>query len=321
MRIRFGLAVLVLVILLVLGMLGGISALVLNNSNQSSLANRTAVAVLATNTAVQNQIYATGTAKVFKSAPGDQKIAFQPTPQRLVIKNASVTLVVDDPNTAIASISQMAEKLGGWVIDSKTSKITVRSGIETTQGSINIRIPAQHFTEALAAVKTDVLSVNSENITGEDVTDAYSDLASQVANLEAAETQLRTIMNAAQNTQDVLAVYDKLVNIRGQIDKSKGTMQLYQQSAAYSSISVTLLTNVPDKPVETQVIGWNAQSVMVQALAALISIIQFILGLLIWLVIVGLPLLLIVGLPSWILFRILRRWNNEPVPAKQTSED
>ncbi len=250
---------------------------------------------------------------------GDQPVSYQPPSQRMVIKNATLTLIVQDTAAALNTIGQIAEEVKGWVVDSKTAQSTSPSGATTTQGTINIRVPAEQFTDVLDRIKKASLSVDSEDILGEDVTQTYTDLQSQLTNLQAAETQLRTIMNSATNTPDVLAVYAKLVDIQGQIEVIKGRMQFYQQSAAFSSISVTLLTQVPDKPVE--IAGWNPQGIVGQAFVALIVILQIIISLLIWLVIVGLPLALLFGIPTWIGLRIVRWWQRRTATPQTKPAD
>ena len=54
------------------------------------------------------------------------------------------------------------------------------------------------------------------------MTSDYTDLQSRLRNLEDAEEQLRTIMDSAFNTEDVLTVYNRLVEVREQIEVIKG---------------------------------------------------------------------------------------------------
>ncbi len=130
------------------------------------------------------------------------------TIDRLVIKNASLSIVVPDPAVSMDAVARLADEMGGWVVSSNLYKITTNEGIETPQASISIRIPADQLNAALTRIKGQVedpnTDVRSENVSGEDVTAQYTDLQSRKANLEQAEASLREIMASATRTEDVL---------------------------------------------------------------------------------------------------------------------
>ena len=142
---------------------------------------------------------------------------------RLVIKNANLSLVVKDPAEAVEGISALAESLGGFVVNSNVYQTSVdEQGNKIMQANVSIRVPADKLQTALAQLKGMAVAVNSENTSGEDVTAQYTDLESRLRNLEAAETQLQKIMDRATKTEDVLSVYSQLIAIRDQIEQVKG---------------------------------------------------------------------------------------------------
>ena len=79
------------------------------------------------------------------------------------------------------------------------------------------------------------VEVRDEKVSGDDVTAEYVDLSSRLKNLEAAEEQLRDILARAEKTEDVLAVFNQLTAIRGEIEQVKGRMQYLSQSAALAT--------------------------------------------------------------------------------------
>jgi len=97
--------------------------------------------------------------------------------------------------------------------------------------NIIIRVPAERLDEALDQLIGLAVEVDSESISRQDVTQEYTDLTSRLRNLESAEAQLMTIMDGAVKTEDVLAVYNELVAVQGQIEVIKGQMQYFEQSA------------------------------------------------------------------------------------------
>lgn len=237
---------------------------------------------------------------------------------RLVIKNANLALVVINPAESVGVISQLAEAMGGFVVSSNTYQASVDAqGNKIMQGYVTIRVPAERLTEALTQLKGMAVTVNSENISGEDVTAQYTDLESQLTNLEAAEAQLQAIMEGASRTEDVLNVYNQLVSIRGQIEMVKGQMKYYRESAAMSLISIDLIPDALSQPL--QVAGWKPEGVVKEAFEALVRDLQGIADFFIRLAVHGGPLALLFGLPLLLIGSVvvkrLRRRMTKPTTA------
>ena len=143
-------------------------------------------------------------------------------PDRMVIKNADLAVVVADPEVQMAVIAKMAEEMGGYLVSSNLYQAYAPSGTLVPEASVVVRVPAERLDEAMEKIKAAAVEVQSDNVNGQDVTSQYVDLESQLKNLEAAEAQLQEIMKGAVDTEDVLSVYNQLTSIRGQIESIKG---------------------------------------------------------------------------------------------------
>jgi Domain of unknown function (DUF4349) len=227
---------------------------------------------------------------------------------RLVIQNADLALVVKDPKTKMDQMSQMAKTMGGFVVSMNLYQTTTPNGTQVPEGTIVIRVPADRMEEALSQIKGDVVDIQNETRTGQDVTQEYVDLQSRLKNLEAAEAQLNKIMQDATKTEDVLNVFNQLVATREQIELIKGQMQYYEQSSAYSAISARLVAEETIKPI--QVGGWKPQGEVRDAIQSLINFLQDFVNFLIWSVLYYLPKLLLIGLtiflPIWLVYLAIR---------------
>lgn len=232
--------------------------------------------------------------------------------ERLVIRNANLTLVVEDPAASAAEISDLAESLDGFVVNSNVYQTTFAEGVFATQANITIRVPAERLDEALDQIKQDVVEVRSENISGQDVTQEYTDLESRLRNLEAAEKELREIMGSLTKAEDVLNVYQSLRQVREEIEVIKGRMQYFEQSARLSAISIDLLPDVVSQPL--QIGRWKPEGTAKAALEALISALQFLANTAIWLIIFALPVLALLSIPIW----VTRRWIIKRRARRQT---
>lgn len=240
---------------------------------------------------------------VEKTASGE---AAPPAGERLVIKNAELSLVVPDPLQSMDAIARLAERMGGFVVSSNVYQRTLSDGTEAPQANITVRVPVDRFQEALDQIKSGAGRVEREVISGQDVTQQYTDLQSRLRNLEAAEQQLQEIMDQAYKVDDVLQVYNQLVQVREQIEVIKGQMQYYEQSAAFSAISVEL---IPDRAVQPiQIGGWEPVGVAKEAIEALVHAYQKLVTRVIWLVLYVLPASLPYLLVLWVLYRLGKRF-------------
>jgi hypothetical protein len=240
-----------------------------------------------------------------------------PAQQRVILRNATLNITVDDVSARITEIGTMASEMGGWVVTSNTSQSTASNGEKLTYGNITVRVPAERLDDALGRIKTGVNGVNSETVTGQDVTQQYVDLSSRLKNLEAAETQLQVLIERADNVPDVMSVFSQLVATRGEIESIRGQLTYFEQAAAFSSIQVTLVPPTPGAVV-AQTTGWNPLRTLELALGALIGLVQGVVDLAIFVVVVLLPPLIVIGLPAWLIFRRVRR-RATPVAITETS--
>jgi uncharacterized lipoprotein YehR (DUF1307 family) len=236
--------------------------------------------------------------------------------ERKVIKDASLSVVVKDPQKSLDVISAMAEQLGGYVVSSNIYETSYGpNNITVPAGNISIRIPAEKLDEVLERVKKDAVEVTGENVSGQDVTDQYVDLTSRLTAKQAAEKKLLEIMQAAEKTEDVLAVYQQLQQVQSDIEVLKGQIKYIDQSVAMSSVSVTLTAEESAQPIEIG--GWKIQGTAKESIEGLISFLQGFVQFLIRFFLNYLWRILLIVLPLYALFvvgrAVYRRFNRSNV--------
>jgi hypothetical protein len=250
-------------------------------------------------------------------APAVDQAAFnaQDIPEeRLIIRTGNLDLVVEDTEAAMATIARMAEENGGWVVNSNVFQYDENA----KTGDITIRVPASGFNSAIEALKGLAVEVTSESTTGQDVTEEYVDLSARLENLEATADRVRAFLDETRNVEEALAVNQELSRLEGEIEAMKGRLQYLSQSAAFSTITVRLTPDVLAQPIEVG--GWRPEGVVRDAILALVNTLQVIATTLIWLAIYVLPVLLIIGIPLWLLFRLVRRQRRRRQAAAVASE-
>lgn len=219
--------------------------------------------------------------------------------ERLIIRNANLDIVVEDTESAVDEISDLADQLGGYVIESNLSEYQ-----EGKRARLRLRVPEEELDGALDRIRELAVEIRSESVTGEDVTDEYVDVQSRLRHLEATEERLLTFMEEAEDTEAALEVYDRLQNIQAQIEQAKGRMEYLEQSAAMATISLNITPSELAQPI--QVGRWRPQGTLRDAFESLIRVFQFLVDALIVIVVLVLPVLLIIALPVVGLFFLIR---------------
>lgn len=238
--------------------------------------------------------------------------------ERLVIKNADLSITVDDPEAKIKAIATLANSLDGYVVSSNTYQSYANNGIKVPEGTITIRVPSESLDAALERIKADAVEVDSENVSGEDVTDQYVDLQSRLKAKKAAEEKMLEIMEQAKNTEETLATYSQLQIIQSDIEVLTGQINYYERSAALSSITVRVVATEKSKPIEIG--GWELGETASEAIQDLIDYMQGFTQFLVRFIIFTLPVLITIFLPFYLVFlgiRAIVRRNRKKKAAKE----
>ena len=222
--------------------------------------------------------------------------------ERIIVYTGQMTLVVKDTKEAITAITGLAGEKGGYVAGSNVYE----SG-DVLRGSITIRVPAEKYQEVVAGLRALAVRVERETSNTQDVTEEFTDLQARKTNLEVAEKALQKLLEDRQrtgSTEDILNVYRELTNVRGQIEQIEGRLRYLANQSALSTITIELIPDVLSQPVS--VAGWEPQGTAKEALQALVSALQGLANLTIWLVIFLLPLLIVLLLPIVVVVVIIR---------------
>jgi hypothetical protein len=238
--------------------------------------------------------------------------------QQMIIMNANLEIAVDDPGASMSAIQKMASDMGGFTVSSYIYKTYTSDGIEVPAATVTVRVPAEKLNTALDQIKAMTGDPKkytlSENISGQDVTQDYTDLKSRLRNLQEADAKLSELYASATKTEDALAIYQQKVQVTEQIEVIKGQMQYYEQASAKSAITVSIVAKATIAPVT--IAGWQPAGVARDAVQALINFGKGLVNFLIWLGILVVPVIVVIGLPIFLFIRWLVRRNRRNQVAK-----
>jgi len=230
---------------------------------------------------------------------------------RLIIKNAELRLLVADTDTAIDRMTQVVGDLGGYIVSSRVWYQDWYDGKSYKYASITMGVPVEQFERALNRLRGLSVKVLDETASGEDVTDQYVDLQSQLTNLEATRERIKSFLEQAQNVDEALRINAELAEIERQIEEIKGRMNYLSDRSAYSTITVNFEPELPEivstpTPTPTPIL-WEPGKTFENAKRSVTSAYQGIADFLIWFFIVFVPIFAPPALLVWGIFRLLRR--------------
>jgi hypothetical protein len=196
----------------------------------------------------------------------------EPTEERKIVKEGYMTLEVEDIAETMDEVAEMADELNGYVVSSY--KHEYERGVS---GRITIRVPSEKFDEAFERLRQLAVAVPYETTTAKDVTEEYVDLEARLGNLLATEAQYLTLMEEAENVEDMLRVQKELSNVRGEIEQIEGRMKYLEQTSETSLIEVDLQ--------ETKGLAepWSASAAFQSAVRGLTTFGRWLATVLIWL--------------------------------------
>ena len=157
--------------------------------------------------------------------------------EKKIIKTYRIYLESKAFDDALSLITREAERLGGYVSQSFVSG-NASTG-RSRSASYTVRVPSADA-EAYIATISEACNVRSTSLTTDDITDSYYDSKARMESLVEQERRLEAMMDKAQTLGEMLAIEDKLTDVRAQINALNKQIQLMDKSVDYSYIYVEL---------------------------------------------------------------------------------
>ena len=148
---------------------------------------------------------------------------------RLSIAHGSFDDKVDDVHAIVDSYS-------GFVVNSTASQ---GSDKRLVQGSLDLRIPAESYEDALARLRQ-LSKVEALEESGQDVSQEFVDLNARIRQLRAVEAQLLELLQQADDVPAALAVQNQLSQVQLDLEQARGRLQYLDNRVSYATISLAM---------------------------------------------------------------------------------
>lgn len=231
--------------------------------------------------------------------------------EKKIIKSGEMTLKVADADKAVSQITEAAKASGGDIFS--TNLFEGANNIKS--GTVTVKVPVANFEKAFSEIKKVASLVVRESVSGQDVTEQYTDLQSRLKNKQAEEQAFAAILQRSGQIDDVLKVTRELARVRGEIEVLQGRIKLLESQTDMSTITAQISEDtqitITDK--------WRPFQIAKDTLSNLFGDIQKFVNFAIVLVIRVIPVIVVYLLFIWIVYlvgrKIYRKIKNRQTPG------
>jgi hypothetical protein len=224
----------------------------------------------------------------------------------MIARTVALTIVVKDVDAARASLDSILAQHHGYSAQLNTMR--PENGPRSLQSSL--RIPEDELQSAVAAIKM-LGRMETESQSGEEVSQQHADLVARLKTARETEERFRDILQRRTGkVSDVLEVEQSIARVRGEIEGMEAEQKALEHRVDFASVEVHLseeykarfdssATSVSTRTHNAFVAGYQNAS---ESLLGFVLIVEeYGPALLLWLVILGLPVVL-----AWRRYRRIR---------------
>jgi len=160
---------------------------------------------------------------------------------RLVIKEGTLEIMVEDTDAAVERALDIANTYNGYVL-----KQRVWDGEDRRYryAEITFGMPTDDFEGLTQGLKT-LGRLLDETANGQDVTDEYGDQIAHLESLYETQERMRTFLEQADTITDTFTVHDELLKIEAEIGEVQGRANYLENQAASAALTVKIVPFIP----------------------------------------------------------------------------
>lgn len=164
--------------------------------------------------------------------------------ERRIIRNADLTLEVENGSSAQQRVSALAEGAGGFIVSSDAQNMS-SGGRPYVHVTVVARVPSARFGAALDEMRRVGKRVVGEKVTGQDVTEEFIDLEARLRVQRALEEQLLGLLKESKSVKDTLEVHREITQVRSEIERVEGRRRFLVNQSELSTITLRLHEPTP----------------------------------------------------------------------------
>ncbi len=203
---------------------------------------------------------------------------------RKIVRDATVSLEVEDVAASVQRVESIAAVAGGFVSASSVFVEEVPEPVpaeddvspprRTQSATVTIRVPSGAYTSVMNELRDLADEVQSESSTTSDVSEEFADLEARQRNLEATEATYLALLEKAETIPDILTLQDRINSVRLEIERIQGRVNLLNDLSDLATVVVqlrpsALVVEEPSQPGWAQEVWEDAWDTSNDAMEAL----------------------------------------------------
>lgn len=191
---------------------------------------------------------------------------------RKLIRNVDLDVETDNFSQLLDAISTQITALGGYIEQSNISgnSLNYRNEPNPRYASVTARVPQDQLDGFISFVEKDGNITNKSEST-QDVTLQYSDLESRKKSLAIEQERIWALLEKADTLEAVIALEQRLSDIRYQLESMESQLKLYDNQVDYSTIYLNINEVTTFTPTAPETFGQRIQGGFSQNLKAVSS--------------------------------------------------
>ncbi|MFS4470478.1 DUF4349 domain-containing protein [Chryseobacterium sp. T20] len=157
------------------------------------------------------------------------------TISKKIIKNGEMKIQVGDIKKTQNQVNEIIKKNNAYIQKEEFQNTDMDDNL-----SLIIRVPHKNFDALINSFSDGVGTVLSKNISSNDVTEEYTDVAIKLANKKIYLEKYRDMLKKAATTKDMLEIQENIRELEDEIDVSEGRLRFIDDRVNYSTLNLNL---------------------------------------------------------------------------------
>lgn len=157
------------------------------------------------------------------------------TISKKIIKKGDMKIQVGDIKKTQNQINEIIKKNNAYIQKEEFQNTDMDDNL-----TLIIRVPHKNFDALINSFSDGVGTVLSKNISSNDVTEEYTDVAIKLANKKIYLEKYRDMLKKAATTKDMLEIQENIRELEDEIDVAEGSLRFIDDRVNYSTLNLNL---------------------------------------------------------------------------------
>ncbi len=173
------------------------------------------------------------------NAPSGENAPDSAQTGRKLIRTVDLNVETTKFDPLLASIEEYVTGIGGYIEQSEISGTSISVSDGHRHAYITVRVPAEHLNDLLTQMdEQSNVTHRSENV--QDITLQYADIEGRKKTLTIEQERLWELLEKADSIDTVIALEERLSEIRYELEKFESQLRTYDDQVEYSTVYISI---------------------------------------------------------------------------------